>query len=285
MGQRTIAKRLVVPKLRSLRFSVNYLIVTLAALSMLFPFLWMVLTSFKLRGEIVSFPPTFLPKTWTLENYVDAASRLNVARLYFNTGYVAILKTGIHLYLSLLLGYIFGKLEFRGKEPIFWFILATMILPFEVYMIPLYHMMVGLRIGNSHLALIVPMLFSAYAIFLMRQFMSTIPNELIDAARADGAGEWHIVNRIILPLCKPILATLGSFYFMWNWNDFLWPLIVITTPSKQMLPVALSGFVAEHGLNYGLIMAGATMSVVPVLVVFIIFQRHVVEGIALTGLK
>jgi ABC-type glycerol-3-phosphate transport system permease component len=119
----------------------------------------------------------------------------------------------------------------------------------------------------------------------MRQFMFTIPDELVDAARVDGAGEFRIVNRIIMPLSIPILATLGSFYFMWNWNDFLWPLIVITTPSKQMLPVALASFVGEHRLNFGLIMAGATMSVVPVLVVFLIFQRYVVEGITLTGMK
>jgi ABC-type glycerol-3-phosphate transport system permease component len=272
-------------KFQPFRYTINYLVVILVAMSMLLPFLWMILTSFKLRGEIMSFPPTFLPKTWTLENYVDAFNRLDMVRLYINTGYVAVLKTAIHLYLSLLLGYVFGKLKFKGRELIFYFILATMILPFEVYMIPLYRMMVGLKLGDSHLALIVPMLFSAYAIFMMRQFMFTIPNDLIDAARVDGAGEWYIVNRIIMPLCKPILATLGSFYFMWNWNEFLWPLIVITTPSKQMLPVALSGFVAEHGLNYGLIMAGATMSVIPVLIIFIVFQRYVVEGIALTGLK
>lgn len=270
---------------RPFRFSVNYLVVVIAGLMMLLPFLWMVLTSFKLRGEIITFPPTLLPKNWTLINFIDAYNRLDMPRLYFNTGYIAILKTAIHLYLSMLLGYVFGKLQFKGREIIFYFILATMILPFEVYMIPLYRIMVNLKQGDSHLALIIPMLFSAYAIFMMRQFMFTIPNDLIDAARVDGAGEWYIVNRIIMPLCKPVLATLGCFYFMWNWNDFMWPLIVITTPAKQMLPVALSSFVAEHGLNYGLIMAGATMSVVPVLVVFIIFQRYVVEGIALTGLK
>ena len=271
--------------IRPFRHTANYIIVISAALIMLLPFLWMVLTSFKLRGEIVAFPPTFLPKNWTFENYYDAANRLDLVRLYFNTAYVAVLKTVIHLYLSLLLGYAFGKLQFKGRDFIFYFILATMILPFEVYMIPLYRMMVDLKIGDSHLALIVPMLFTAYATFMMRQFMFTIPNDLIDAARVDGAGEWYIVNRIIMPICKPVLATMGSFYFMWNWNDFLWPLIVITTPSKQMLPVALSGFVAEHGFDFGLIMAGATLSVLPVLLVFIIFQRYVVEGIALTGLK
>ena len=267
------------------KYSVNYLIAILAGLTMLLPFAWMVLTSFKLRGEILAFPPTFWPKTWTIENYIGAITRLDMKQLYFNTGYIAILKTAIHLYLSMCLGYVFGKLQFRGRDIYFYIILATMIIPFEVYMIPLYRLMVGLKIGDSHLALIVPMLFTAYATFMMRQFMFTIPNDLIDAARVDGASEWTILHRIVMPLCKPVLATLGSFYFMWNWNDFLWPLIVITTPSRQMLPVALSGFVAEHGVDYGLIMAGATMSVIPVLVVFLIFQRYVVEGIALTGLK
>jgi multiple sugar transport system permease protein len=279
------AKRLVSGEFSPFRFSFNYLIAILVGATMLMPFLWMVLTSFKLQGEVLSFPPTFLPKNWTFDNYQNAYQRLDMARLYFNTGYVAVLKTLIHLYLSLLLGYIFGKLNFPGREFIFYFILATMILPFEVYMIPLYRIMVAMKIGDTHLALIVPNLFTAYATFMIRQFMFTIPNDLLDAARVDGAGEWRIINRIVLPLCKPVLAALASFYFMWNWNDFLWPLIVITTPSRQMLPVALSSFVAEHGVNYGLIMAGATIAVVPVLVVFLIFQRYVIEGISLTGLQ
>jgi multiple sugar transport system permease protein len=160
-----------------------------------------------------------------------------------------------------------------------------MIIPFEVYVIPLYQMMVAARIGDSHLALIAPHLLSAYAIFLFRQFMFTIPNELIDAARMDSAGEWYIFHRIILPLCVPVLATTVSFYFMWNWNDFLWPLIVITSGEKQMLPVALSSFVTEHGTDYGLVMAGATLAVMPVLIVFLFLQRYVVQGIALTGFK
>jgi len=268
-----------------LKFTPNYLIAILAGLTMLLPFVWMVLTSFKLRGEVLALPPTFWPKTWTLGNYTKAYNMLDLAQLYFNTGYVSILKTAIHLYLSLCLGYVFGKLQFRGRDFFFYMILATMILPFEVYMIPLYRMMVGMKIGDTHLALVVPMLFTAYATFMMRQFMFTIPNDLLDAARVDGAGEWTIIHKVVLPLCTPVLATLASFYFMWNWNDFLWPLIVITTPSRQMLPVALSTFVADRGTDYGLIMAGATMSVVPVLVVFMLFQRYLVEGIALTGLK
>lgn len=267
------------------KYSINYVIAILLGATMLLPFIWMILTSFKLQGEILAFPPTFIPKTWTLINYLEANKQLDMAQLYFNTGYLSVLKTFFQLYLSLMLGYAFGKLHFKGRDFFFYFILITMILPFEVYMIPLYRMMVSLKFGDTHMALIVPMLFSAYSTFMMRQFMFTIPNDLIDAARVDGAGEWYIINRLVMPLCKPVLAMLGSFYFMWNWNDFIWPLIVITTPKRQLLSVALSSFVAEHGVNYGLVMAGATLSVIPVLIIFLVFQRYLVQGIALTGLK
>ena len=266
-------------------FIPNYLIVIVVATAMVLPFVWMVLTSFKLRGEILAFPPSFIPKTWTLKNFVDVFSKLNLSQLYWNTTYVTVIRCFTEIYLSALLGYVFGKYHFKGRDLCFYFILANMILPFEVYVIPLYRMMVGLKLGNSHLALIIPMLYSAYATFMMRQFMFTIPNELIDAARIDGAGEITIFHRIIIPLCKPILATLTGIYFMWNWNDFLWPLIVISDKKLQMLPVALSTFVADHGTDYGLIMAGATLSVIPVLIVFFAFQRYVVQGINLSGIK
>jgi multiple sugar transport system permease protein len=226
-----------------------------------------------------------IPRRFTVENYTNASARLDMVRLYWNTGYVSVLKTLIMIYTASLLGYIFGKFRFAAQEFIFYLILFTMIIPFEVYVIPLYQMMVTAQLGDTHLALIVPHMFSAYAIFLFRQFMFTIPNELIDAARIDSAGEWYIFHRIILPLCRPVLATTISFYFMWNWNDFLWPLIVITSEEKMMLPVALSSFVTQHGTDYGLVMAGATLAVLPVLIVFIFLQRYVVQGIALTGLK
>ncbi|CAN5665556.1 carbohydrate ABC transporter permease [soil metagenome] len=263
----------------------NYLIIGLGALTMLFPFLWMIATSFKSRGEIMIFPPTLLPKHFTFANYTNAIERLDMTRLYWNTGYVSILKTLIMVYTAALLGYIFGKFRFWAQETIFYFMLLTMIIPFEVYVIPLYQMMVTAHIGDTHLALIVPHMFSAYAIFLFRQFMFTIPNELLDAAHIDSAGEWYIFHRIILPLCRPVLATTISFYFMWNWNDFLWPLIVITSSEKAMLPVALSSFVTQHGTDYGLVMAGASLAVIPVLVIFIFLQRYVVQGVALSGLK
>ena len=263
----------------------NYTLLTLGAVAMLFPFLWMVFSSFKPRAEIFAYPPSLWPQTWTLQNYFNVSDLLNVAQVYQNTALVTIIKTILQVYTSALLGYVFGKFRFRGREIIFTFILLTMILPLEIYVLPLYQMIVKWKLADTHAALIIPGIFSAYATFLFRQFMFTIPNDLMDAARIDGAGELYIFHRIILPLCGPVLATTIGFYFMWNWNDFLWPLIVISSSDKQMMAVALSSFVDQHNTDYGLVMAGATLSVVPVLVVFAMVQRYVVRGIALTGLK
>ncbi len=263
----------------------NYLILVAGAFVMIFPFLWMISTSLKPRPETMLFPPTFWPHNLTLFNYFDVFRRLHIQQLYYNTAVVAIIKTGLMVYTSTLLGYIFGKFRFWGRDVLFMLFLSTWIIPFEVYMIPLYVMMVNAHLGNTWLALILPSLYSAYAMFLFRQFMFTIPNDLIDAARIDGAGEWYIFHRIILPLARSALATLITFYFMWNWNDFLWPLVVITDSSKQMLPVGLASFVSEYLSEYGVIMAGATLAIIPVVVIFLSMQRQIIQGIALTGLK
>jgi multiple sugar transport system permease protein len=263
----------------------NYIVLTVGAVAMVVPFIWMLSTSFKPQGETVTFPPSLLPKHFTLDNYLDVFRRANMGRLYLNTFYVATVKTGVMVYTSTLLGYIFGKFHFRGREILFYLFLATWIIPFEVYMIPLYVMMVGAGLGNTYTALIIPYIYSAYAMFLFRQFMFTIPNDFIDAARIDGAGEWYIFHRIILPLARPALGTLIAFYFMWMWNDFTWPLIVLTESSKYVLPLGLAVFVSEFQSQHGIIMAGASLAIVPVLVVFIAMQRHIVQGVTLSGLK
>jgi multiple sugar transport system permease protein len=263
----------------------NYIILSIGALVMVAPFIWMLGTSFKPQAETISFPPQLLPRNPTLANYEEVFERLNIGRLYWNTAFVATVKTVLNVYLSTLIGYVFGKFQFRGRDFLFYLILGTWIIPFEVYMIPLYVMMVNFNLGDTYWALILPELSSAYAIFLFRQFMFTIPNDLLDAARIDGAGEWRIFHRIVLPLASPAVATLVAFYFMWNWNDFLWPLIVLTTSDKYLLPLGLALFVSEFGTQYGLLMAGASLAIVPVLVVFVAMQRYIIEGIALTGFK
>lgn len=263
----------------------NYLVLAAGAVLMAVPFIWMLSTSFKVQSETVSYPPRLLPLHPTLANYVDVFARVKIGRLYRNTAFVTIVKTGIQLYTSAILGYVFGKIEFRGREVLFYLLLSTMIIPFEVYMVPLYVMMVEAKLGDSYWALIVPFLFSTYAIFLVRNFMFTIPDDLIDAARIDGASEAYIFHRLVLPLTQSVLATLVAFYFMWNWNDFLWPLIVITSSSKYVLPVGLAVLTAERLSQHGLMMAAASLAIIPVLAVFTMAQSYIVEGITLTGLK
>jgi len=265
--------------------ALNYLILGVGAVAMLIPFVWMLSTSFKPQGETIAFPPNLIPRHFTLENYVGVFERANMGRLYLNTAYVATVKTAIMVYTSALLGYIFGKFTFRYRDLIFFLFLGTWIIPFEVYMIPLYVMTVRAGLGNTYAALILPYLFSAYAMFLFRQFMFTIPNDLIDAARIDGAGEWYIFHRIILPLARPALATLVAFYFMWMWNDFTWPLIVLTESEKYVLPLGLSVFVSEFQSAHGIVMAGASLAIIPVLLIFVAMQRYIIQGVTLSGLK
>lgn len=266
-------------------YFVQYIILGAGALVMVFPFIWMISTSFKPLAETISFPPRLWPIIPTLENYFAVFERVDMRLLYANTAFLAITKTILNVYTGAALGYVFGKFQFRGRDFFFYLILSTWIIPFEVYMIPLYVMVVKAGLGNTYLALILPEVFSTYAMFLFRQFMFTIPNDLIDAARIDGAGEWFIFHKIVLPLARPVLATLIAFYFMWNWNDFLWPLIVITSSDKYVLPVGLAVFVSEVFSQHGVVMAGATLAILPVLAIFVAMQHYIIEGIALTGLK
>lgn len=263
----------------------NHVILWTGALLMIMPFIWMVSTSLKPQAETVSFPPRLLPTNPTLDNYYDVFQRLNIVKLYRNTAYVTIIKTALMVYTSALLGYVFGKFQFWGRNILFFLLLSTWIIPFEVYVIPLYVMIVGFNLSNTYTALIVPYIFSAYSMFLFRQFMYTIPNDLIDAARIDGAGEWYIFHLIILPLSRPVLATLIAFYFMFNWNDFTWPLIVISSSDKYVLPLGLAVFVSEFTSQHGLMMAGASLAIIPVLLIFVAMQRFIIQGITLTGLK
>ncbi len=268
---------------RSLLF--NYLILGAGAILMVVPFIWMISTSFKPQAETVSFPPRLFPINPTISNYIDVFDRANMGRLYWNTIFISVIKTVFNIYTSALLGYIFGKFVFRGRDIIFYILLSTWIIPFEVYLIPLYLMIVQVGWADTYTALIVPEIFTIYAMFMFRQFMYTIPTELIDAARIDGAGEWYIFHRIIIPLSRAALFTLIAFYFMWNWNDFLWPLVVISSHDKYVITVGLATFVGEFWNQYGVIMAGASLAIIPILALFIAVQRFIIEGVVLTGLK
>jgi len=268
------------------RFGV-YIVLILGATVTLVPFIWALLTSLKPAAEIIHVPPTFLPEDWTLQSYQTIFSdpRVPLARFYLNSLFVAVSRVGITLFTSSLAGYIFAKYRFWGKNVAFTFILAQMMIPFQVVMIPAYLILVKLHMIDSLWGLIIPSMVDAFGIFLMRQFIESIPGELIDAARIDGASEFGIYWRIVLPQLGASLATLGIFTFMGTWNDYLWPLVVITTHERRTLPLLLTWYNSQHVTRYDLTMAASVLVLLPILLVYMLFQRWIVRGVALTGFK
>ena len=263
-----------------------YLLLILGIIVLVGPFIWMVLGSFKTTGELRQVPPTWLPETWTLANYEDLFSRLNFLGYFFNSTVVALAVTVGNLVFCSMLGYALAKLTFPGKRILFVVVLGTLMVPTVVTFMPLFVLTANIGLVNTHAGLILPFLVGAFGVFLMRQFISGLPDELLDAARVDGAGEHYIFWRIIMPLCGPALATLGILTFLGSWNSFLWPLVVATSDTMYTLPVAIALFATgQQETNIALLMAGSVVVIVPVLIVFIALQRYFTQGIAMTGIK
>ena len=264
-----------------------YLILSAGAIFTLLPFLWIILTSFKTASEIIRVPPTFLPEKWTLQSYITIFTdpKVPLAVFYANSLFVTFMRVALTLFTSSLAGYIFCKYRFWGRNVSFVIILAQMMIPFQVVMIPEYLILVKLRLIDSLWGLIIPSMVDAFGIFMMRQFIETIPNEMIDSGRIDGATEWQIYWGLVLPQLGPALAALGIFTFLGVWNDYLWPLIVITTQEKRTLPLLLNWYNTQHGTRYDLTMAASILVMLPVLIAYLIFQRWIVRGIAMTGFK
>jgi len=264
-----------------------YLILVAGAVFTLLPFIWIILTSFKTSGEIVRVPPTFLPEKWTLQSYITIFTdpKVPLAVFYANSMFVTVMRVAITLFTSSLAGYIFCKYRFWGRNAAFAIILAQMMIPFQVVMIPTYLILVKLGLINSLWGLIIPSMVDAFGIFMMRQFIDTIPNEMIDSGRIDGASEFQIYWRLVLPQLGSGLAALGIFTFLAVWNDYLWPLIVITTHEKRTLPLLLTWYNTQHGTRYDLTMAASVLIMLPILAAYLIFQRWIVRGIAMTGFK
>jgi multiple sugar transport system permease protein len=263
-----------------------YVVLTGGLVLLVGPFLWMLLGSFRPDRELKEVPPSWLPQDPTLDNYRNLFQQLDFTQVFFNSAVVAVTITLGNLVFCSMLGYAFAKLNFPGKRVMFTLVLATLMVPGVVTLVPLFVLVSNLGMTNSFPGLIFPFLAGPFGVFLMRQFMLGLPDELIDAARVDGAGEWRIFARVIIPLCKPALATLGILTFLTSWNNFLWPLVVAQSEDRYTLPVALAIYaIGENKSNYGLLMAGSVAIIVPVLIVFIALQRHFVRGIALTGIK
>jgi len=250
------------------------------------PFAWMILGSFKTTRELRQRPPTWIPEEPTLQNYRDLFDRLDFPRYFLNSTVAALAVTAGNLLFCSMLGYALVKLDFPGKRALTAVMLATLMIPAFVTFMPLFVLVSNMNLTNSRAGLILPFLAGAFGAFLMRQFMFSIPDELLDAARVDGAGEYRIFFRIVLPLCGPALATLGVLTFLTNWNSFLWPLVVASTEDMYTLPVALALFsIGQQESNVALQMAGAVVVVLPIVILFFAMQRYVIRGVATTGLK
>lgn len=266
-----------------------YTVASLGLLVMSAPFLWMALSAFKTRRDLTASPPVWIPSEWTLSNFTALLDQLDMPRYFLNSLIVAVLVTLCNLLFCSMLGYALAKLQFTGRSKVFGVVLAALMVPGNLLILPLYVLMTKLGLIDTYAGLVLPFAAGAFGVFLMRQFMQSIPDELLEAARIDGAGEWYIFWRIVLPLVKPALATLTIFTFLGSWNNFVWPLIATNDPDKYTLPVALATFANDPnrtvGGGNGMLMAGSLLVVLPVLLVFVVLQRHFTQGIATAGLK
>ncbi len=256
-----------------------------AACITLFPLLWMLSVSFMQPGAASTYPPPLLPYHATLANYRELFARAGMGRYLANSLLIAGATTLLSLSFNLAAGYAFAKMRFKGRDRLFQFLLAALLIPAQIAMIPLFLIMKGLGLVNTYGGVIVPALASVFGIFLVRQYARSIPTELLEAARIDGASEARIFRTIVLPLLKPIVVTLAVFTFLASWNDFMWPLIVLSDQTWQTAPVALAGLSREHVQDNELMMAGSVVTTLPVLILFLVLQRHYMHGLLLGSVK
>ncbi|MFD0671025.1 carbohydrate ABC transporter permease [Cohnella sp. GCM10027633] len=284
---------------RTLRGAVFYAVAVLVSMVMFLPFLWSVLTSLKPDDEIFAYPLQWLPSRVTFEHYADAFRTVPFGRYFANSFFLAVMGVLTNLFFGSLAGYAFAKLPFRFNKPIFRVLLAAMMIPGVVTMIPSFYVLMhfpffggndwtgggGHGLINSFSAIILPGASGTFAVFFMRQFFLTLPSDMMEMARIEGAGEFHIFWRIYLPLTKPALATLGIFTFQAGWNSFLWPMIVLNDPQKHTIQMGLQAFSFNYQTDYGPMMAGALVAILPILILFVLLQKYFIQGIAFSGVK
>jgi multiple sugar transport system permease protein len=274
-----------------LRSTPIYALLLLAAAVAVVPFAWMVVTAFKTGPEIYQWPPALLPKAWTFDNFARAWGTGNFPRLFLNSTIVAVSATLLNLLFDSMAAYAFARLKFPGKDAIFGVVLATMMLPAVVTIIPLFLIVKGLPAPgpggwlNSYAGIVAPGAATAFGIFLFRQYFETIPHELDEAMTLDGAGLWRIYWQLVLPLAMPAAVTVAIFTFVYQWNDFLWPLVVATDADMYTVQVGMSYFTTEHGIDWPLLMAGAVIVTLPVLVLYAFLQKYFIGGLTMGGSK
>jgi multiple sugar transport system permease protein len=285
-GTRTHEPPRPTPGRRRRRGGWLYVVLAVGLLGTLAPFLWMLLGALKPEAELQRVPPTWWPETPSLDNFRQLFDRLDFPRFFANSVLVAVAVTAGNLVFCSMVGYALAKLDFAGKRLLFGLVLGMLMVPGVVTFVPLFVLVSNLGLVNTYPGLVLPFLVTPLGVFLMRQFIMGLPDELIEAARIDGAGEWRIFSRVIMPLCGPALATLGILTFLSSWNNFLWPLVVAQSEDKYTLPVALALYsVGQNATRYGLLLAGSVVIILPVIALFVALQRYFVQGIATTGIK
>ena len=249
------------------------------------PVLWFILSSFKDATDLGARPPKILPTRWAFENYTEAFQMYNYKRYFMNSVIVTSVATVLTLLINSMAAYAFAKYNFRGRDGLFVMTLAMIMIPLQVILIPIYLVVSSLGLVNTYWGMIIPAAATPTGVFIMRQYMLTIPDELIEAARIDGAGEFRIFARIVLPLCRPALAVVAIFSILWRWNDFIWPLLIAQKEELYTLPVALALLNGQLVVPYNIVLAMSVMSIIPVLFMFVFMQRQIIQGIAQTGIK
>lgn len=260
-------------------------VLIIGSVLMVFPFIWMFLSSFKTNTEIVNIDFNIFPSKWTLSHYIEVITELELTRAYLNSIIVSLSITFLVLFSSVAGGYLFAKLKFRGKESLFFYILTALMMPPQLVIAPLYFMFGRVGLLNTYIALIAPFAISAFGIFLMRQFIRGIPDSLIDAARIDGASDFRIYYKIIIPLTKAAMSVIAILTFIWSYDALVWPLVVVNTNDMKTLPLVLAHYNAAQGGYPGQSMAAAALVILPMIIIYIFFQKDFIKGMSMTGVK
>jgi multiple sugar transport system permease protein len=303
--EKNVSKTVSTPAVRGIKLKellgklIVYALLTIGAIVFFAPWAWMVSASFQPIGEIFEWPPNWIPDTFTLANYSKFLTAEGFFRWVLNSGFLAVVVLVVQMFFNSLAAYSFAKQKFPGRDALFLMMLATLMIPGQLFLIPNYLILLRsplfggnnlLGVGghgmlDSFWGIIIPYSFSVWSVFFMRQYMKTIPDDLLDAARMDGASEFTIYSKVILPLCGPALAAQAIFTFTFVWNDFFWPLIVISDPELRTLQLGLALFIIKNKTVWDIVFAGSVISTLPVLLIFIFFQKYFIRGIALTGMK
>ncbi len=270
---------------RRLQTIVLEMVLAVVGVTTVLPFVWMLFSAFKPNNEILALDQSLLPREWTLDNFIGLQDKFDFIRFFLNSLGIALAITVITIYTSCLCGYVLAKYRFRGRNAIFGFILGTMMIPWAVTIIPRYAMFADWGLRDHYIALVLPAALSGFGIFMFRQSMGDIPDAILEAARIDGASETYIFHRIVLPMSRNTISALAIFQFLWAWEDYLWPYLMIDSPQKQVLAVGLTTFNGRYGTDYGGLFAATTISVIPVLVVYLIFQKRFIAGAASAAVK